>query len=101
MSEKQRQSSKLLEPGIFYVCKNAATPIIAMLGCLELDMEISDAGMETMEFNDCRGMSRKDGERTEMLMVCWLQYEKGQDFSEKIDGSLSTYLPSQSVDCIR
>jgi len=54
------------------VCKNAAAPIIAMLGRSELDMEVSDASIKTMEFNDCREMSRKDGERTKMLMVCWL-----------------------------
>ena len=27
---------------------------------MELDTEVSDAGMETMEFNDSKGMSRKD-----------------------------------------
>ena len=34
--------------------------MIAMLGYLELDTEVSDAGMKTMESNDCREMSRKD-----------------------------------------
>ena len=38
---------------------------------------------------------------TEMLMVCWPQCEKKQDFPTKMDGSLLTYLPSQSVDCVR
>jgi len=42
------------------VCKNAAIPIIAMLDYLELDMEVSDAGMETTESDDYRGMFRKD-----------------------------------------
>ena len=32
MSEEQRQSSKLLEPGSFDMHKNAAAPMIAMLG---------------------------------------------------------------------
>jgi len=45
MSEEQRQSLKLWEPRSFDAHKNAATPMIAMLGCLELDMEVSDAGM--------------------------------------------------------
>ena len=36
-----------------------------------------------------------------MPMVCWIQYEKERDFPAKIDGSLLTYLPSQSVDCVR
>ena len=40
-------------------------------------------------------------EITEILIVCWLQYERGQDFSAKIDENLSTYLASQSVDCVR
>ena len=42
----------------------------------------------------CQGM-------TEIPMVCWLQCEKEQDFPPKMDGSLSTHLPSQSVDCVR
>jgi len=40
-------------------------------------------------------------EMTEMPMVCWSQCEEGQDFPIKIDKSLSTHLPSQSVDCVR
>ena len=31
-----------------------------MLGCLESDMEVSDAGMETVESDDCREISRND-----------------------------------------
>ena len=42
MSEEQRQSSKLLEPRSFDVYKNAIAPIMIMLGCLELDIEVSD-----------------------------------------------------------
>ena len=38
---------------------------------------------------------------TEMPMVCWLQHEKEQDFPTKINRSLLTYLPSQSVNCVR
>ena len=60
MSKEQRQSSKLWEPGRFDTCKNAAAPMIAMLGHSELDTEVSDAGMETVESNDCRGVSKKD-----------------------------------------
>jgi len=44
----------------FDACKNAAIPIIAILGHLGLDMEVSDAGMETTESDDCREMSRKN-----------------------------------------
>ena len=33
-------------------------------------------------------------------MVCWPWHEKKWDFPAKIDRSLSTHLPSQSVDCV-
>ena len=33
--------------------------MIAMLGCLELDTEVSDAGMETVESNDCKGVQTR------------------------------------------
>ena len=49
MSKEQRQSSKLWEPRSFDARKNTAAPIIAILGYPELDMEVSDAGMETVE----------------------------------------------------
>jgi len=51
------------------VCKNAATPMIMMLDHSELDIEVSDVGMETAESDDCRGVSK-------ILMVCWSQHEK-------------------------
>jgi len=51
------------------VCKNAAAPMIAMLGYLELDTEVSDTGIETAESNDCREMSRKDGDTNGMLAI--------------------------------
>ena len=38
-----------------------------MLGYLELDMEVSDAGMETTESNDCRVVSRKDRDVSSIL----------------------------------
>ena len=40
-----------------------------MLGYLELDMEVSDAGMETTESNDCRGVSRKDRDISSILAI--------------------------------
>ena len=39
-------------------------------------------------------------EITEMPMVYWPPHERKQDFPAKMDGSLSTYLSSQLVDCI-
>ena len=69
MSEEQRQSSKLWESRSFDVCKNAAVPMIVMLGHLELDTEISDEGMEPMESDDSRGVSRKDRDTNGMLAM--------------------------------
>ena len=40
-----------------------------MLGCSELDTEVSDTGMETVEFDDCRGESKKDGDANSVLAV--------------------------------
>jgi len=61
MSEEQRQSSKLLEPRSFNAHKNAAAPMIVMLGCSEIDTKVSDADIKIMESDDCRGMLRDDG----------------------------------------
>jgi len=69
MSKEQRQSSKLLEPGSFDVCKNAVVLMIMMLGCSEVDMEILDAGMETTDSNDCREMLRDDGDANSVLAI--------------------------------
>jgi len=41
--------------------------MIAMLDHPELDTEVSDAGMETAESDDCRGMSKKDGDANSVL----------------------------------
>jgi len=69
MSEERRQSSKLWEPGSFDARKNAAAPMIVMLGRSELDTEVSDAGMETVESDDCREVSKKDGDANGVLAV--------------------------------
>ena len=42
-----------------------------MLGHSELDTEVSDTGMETTESNDCRDVSRKDGDANGMLAAIW------------------------------
>jgi len=57
----------LWEPRSFDACKNAAALMIAMLGHLELDTEVSDAGMETAESDVCRGMSKKDEDANGVL----------------------------------
>ena len=79
MSEERRQSLKLWEPRSFDACKNAAAPMIAMLGRSELDTEVSDAGMETAKSDDCRGVSKKDGDANDVLAAT----REGARFSYK------------------
>ncbi len=67
MSKEQRQSSKLLELRSYDVYKNAAVLIITMLDHLELDMEVSDAGIETVESDNCRKISRDDKDTNDMF----------------------------------
>jgi len=59
----------LLELRSFDVCKNAAAPIIAILGYSELDMKVSDTDMETMESDDYRGISRNNRDVNGVLAV--------------------------------
>ena len=84
MSKEWRQSSKLLEFGSFDVCKNATVLIIVMLSYSEIDIEVSDVGMETMESNDCREVSRDNRDANSMLAVTWerarFSYKNGQKF---------------------
>ena len=44
----------MLEPESFDVYKNTTAPIIARLGCLEVNTKVSDAGMKTVGSNDYR-----------------------------------------------
>ena len=69
MSEKWRQILKLLKPRSFDACKNAAVPIIVMLGHSKVDIEVSDADMETMKSNDCRGVLENDGDTNSILAI--------------------------------
>ena len=55
------------EPKSFDACKNAAAPMIAILGYSELDTEVSDTGIETVESNDCREVSKKDRDTNGVL----------------------------------
>ena len=69
MFKEQRQSLKLLEPRSFDACKNTTVPMIAILDCSEIDIEVSDIGMETMESDDCREMSRDNGDANGVLAI--------------------------------
>jgi len=55
--------------------------MIAMLGHLELDTEVSNAGMETTESNDCRGVSKKDRDANGVLAAT----REGVRFSYKYE----------------
>ena len=59
--------------------KNAIPPMIVMLDCLELDTEVSDADMETAESDDCREVSKKDGDANSVLAAT----QEGARFSCK------------------
>jgi len=59
----------LLEPGSFDTCKNAAAPIIVMLDHLEIDTEVSDVGIETMESNNCKEVSRDNRDANGVLVT--------------------------------
>ena len=93
MSEEQRQSLKLWEPRSFDAHKNAAAPMIVMLGYPELDMEVSDAGMETAESDDCRGVSKKDGDANGVLAAtregARFSCKDGQKFIDPFTQSIS------------
>jgi len=82
----------LWEPRSFDAHKNAAAPMIVMLGCLELDTEVSDTGMETAESNNCRGVSKKDRDANGVLAAM----QEGARFSCK-DGQKFIDLFTQSI----
>ena len=55
------------KPESFDVHKNATAPMIVILSCSELDMEVSDTDMKTTESNDCREVSRKNRDTNGVL----------------------------------
>jgi len=67
-------------------------PMIVMLGCSELDMEVLNTGMETVESNDCRRISRKNRDANGILAVM----QEGARFSCK-DGWKFIDLFTQSI----
>jgi len=66
--------------------------MIMMLGRSELNTDVSDAGMETMKSNDCRGVSKMDGDTNGVLAVT----REGARFSCK-DGRKFINLFTQSI----
>ena len=53
------------------MCKNTAAPIIVMLDHSELDTEVLDIGIETMESDNCREMSRDNRDANGILAAMW------------------------------
>ena len=81
----------MLKPGSFNIQRKAVVP---MLGHLKVDIEVSDNGMKTVEFGKCKESL------TWLPMEYWLQYKTEQELLTKINRNLSTYLSSQSMDCV-
>ena len=81
------------EPRSFNVCKNAAAPMIIMLGRLELDIEVLDVDMETIESDDCRGVSKRDGDANGILATMQegarFSCKDGQKFIDPFTQSIS------------
>ena len=48
---------------------NTVVPMIAMLGHLEIDIKVSDVGMETIEFSNCREVSEDDRDTSSILVI--------------------------------
>ena len=67
--------------------------MIAILGCPELDTEVLDAGMETVESDDCRGVSKKNGDANDVLAamreVARFSCKDGQKFIDPFTQSIS------------
>jgi len=59
----------LLELGIFDMYKKAAIPMIVILDFLELDTEVSNDSMETIESNKCREILEDDRDANSVLAV--------------------------------
>ena len=59
----------MLEPKSFDVCINAIVPIIAMLVYSEVNIEVSNAGIETTKSNDCREVSENNRDANSMLVI--------------------------------
>ena len=59
----------MLEPKSFDVYKNIVVLIISMLGHLELDIEISDTGIETIESDNCRRLLRDNRDTNGVLAM--------------------------------
>ena len=83
----------MLESKSFDVCKNATAPIIAMLGCSEIYIEVSSTVMETADSNDCKEILRDNRYTNGMLAITWervrFSYKNRQKFINLFTQSIS------------
>ena len=61
----------MLKPGSFDMCKNITALIIVMLGHSEINTEVSDIGVKTIKFNDCRELLENDRNINSILAIIW------------------------------
>ena len=59
----------MLESGSFNAHKTTVASMIVILGCSEVDTKVSDAGMETVESDDCREVSRDNRDANGILVT--------------------------------
>ena len=69
MSKKQKQSWNLLDPRSFDIYMNAAIPMIVMLDCLEVDTEVLDIYIESIESNDYKEASGNNRDTNSMFVA--------------------------------
>ena len=62
---------KLLESGSFNVCRNAVVLMIAMLDCSEIDLEVPDIDMKTVESDDCKEVLENNRDANGILATMW------------------------------
>ena len=67
--------------------------MIVMLNHSELDTEVSDAGIKTMESDDYKRVSKKDGDTNDVLATTWegarFSYKDGWKFIDSFIQSIS------------
>ena len=69
ISEEWKQSWNLLEPRSFDAYINTAVPMITILDYLKIDIEVSNADIETAEPNNCREISEDNRDTNGVLAM--------------------------------
>ena len=67
--KEQRYNWNLLKPRSFDIYKNIIVPMIIILGCLEVGIEILDIDMKTIRSDDCRELLRDNRDANSMLAI--------------------------------